>query len=466
MTFFALGLNHQRAPVAVRERFALNEAVLRSLYRMMPIGEDTEWIVLSTCNRTEVYLYGTRQDVEHIKQALAAQVGQPWPEEQAFLFQDEQAIEHVLAVTTGLKSLVIGDAQILSQVKEAYRLAAGEERVGAVMHRLLHTAFRTAKRVINETHLSSGTASVAAAAVERAHQFFAQTTGAGLEGRSVLLLGAGRMGRLSLEALAGHHPASITIANRTPMRAEALAQRHDARVVAWEARYQALQETDWVIIASGATDPVLSSNLIPERRSVTPQLLMDIAVPRNVEPAIDQRPGYKVIDLDTLNDDLVRAEAVRRAEVPAAQRLCREALAEYVSWFFHQQSLEPAISAIRETFETIRLQEIERHHHRISDLDRAELDRLTTSIIQKLLAVPVVRLKKVNPDSIDFTRGIKLLEALFSRPACEEERPSLSHHSRETDPSESPAVCPFEPEENLREDLKQQLREALRVPRR
>ncbi|HMB91521.1 MAG TPA: hypothetical protein VKP65_11785, partial [Rhodothermales bacterium] len=167
-----------------------------------------------------------------------------------------------------------------------------------------------------------------------------------------------------------------------------------------------------------------------------------------------------------LNENLVQVEAVRRSQVPAAQALCREALTEYVSWFFHQQALQPAIHAIRETFETIRLQEIERHHHRLSDLDRAELDRLTTSIIQKLLAVPVVRLKNVNPDSIDFTRGIQLLEALFSRPDCEEETPERPATSGESSPPDSPALCPFEPKENLPAELKAQLREALRVPRR
>ncbi|HMB91025.1 MAG TPA: glutamyl-tRNA reductase, partial [Rhodothermales bacterium] len=465
MTFFVFGLNHETAPVAVRETFALDEAALRMLYRTVSLTADAEWIVLSTCNRTEVYLYGTRSDVAQIQQTMAAGARQVWPEAQAFLLEDEPAILHVLAVTTGLKSLVLGDGQILSQVKDAYRLAAGEERVGAVMHRLMHTAFRTAKRVINETHLTSGTASVAAAAVDHAARFFDQTTEAGLEGRSVMLIGAGRMGRLALEALSTYHPCFITIANRTPVRAEALAKSCKARVVAWDDRYAALAEADWVIVASGATEPVLCASHMPERSAETPQLLVDIAVPRNIEPGINNLPDYAVIDLDTLNENLVQVEALRRSEVPAAQALCEEALTEYVSWFFHQQALQPAIHAIRETFETIRLQEIERHHHRLSDLDRAELDRLTTSIIQKLLAVPVVRLKNVDPDSIDFTRGIQLLEALFSRPDCEEALPERTDATCETLPSENPALCPFEPKENLPDDLKAQLQAALRVPR-
>lgn len=465
MTFFVFGLNHETAPVAVREAFALDEAALRTLYRTAPVAADTEWIVLSTCNRTEVYGYGTRPDAAQIKQALASQAGQAWPEAQAFLFEDELAILHMLAVTAGLKSLVLGDAQILSQVKDAYRLAAGEERVGAVMHRLMHTAFRTAKRVINETHLTSGTASVAAAAVEQADAFFKQMTGVGLEGRRVLLIGAGRMGRLALEALSVYHPGSIAITNRTSLRAEALAQICGARVLAWEDRYGALEDADWVIVASGAETPVLQASQMPVHSVEAPQLLVDIAVPRNVDPAINTLPGYAIIDLDRLNEDLVQVEALRRAEVPAAQALCQEALGEYVSWFFHQQALQPAIHAIRETFETVRLQEIERHHHRLSDLDRAELDRLTTSIIQKLLAVPVVRLKNVDPDSIDFIRGIQLLAALFSRPDCEEGTPKRTDATSETPPSENPALCPFEPKGNLPDELKAQLRDALRMPR-
>ncbi len=469
MTFFAFGLNHVTAPVALREAFALDEAAKRAVYRSVPLSDEAELLLLSTCNRTEVYLYGSRRDVAAVQAALAAQAGTTWPADRSFLFEDEEAIRHLLEVTAGLRSLVPGDAQILAQVKDAYRIAAGEDHLGTVLHRLVHTAFRTAKRVINETAQAGGTASVAAAAVARAQRHF-EATARGLAGCRVLLVGAGQMARLALEALRAQAPAHLTLTNRTQDRAEALARTCAAQVAAWPDRHAAAAEADLVVVASGADEPVLrAAHLPPRRPGQAPALVIDIAVPRNVEHAVDALPGYTVIDLDRLDEDLPGSPSQRLGDGAAARQLCEEALGEYVAWVFHRQALQPAIDAIREMFESIRLQEIERHHHRFSDLDRAELDRLTTSIVQKILAVPVVRLKSVDPDSIDFVRGIQLLHALFTRPTCEDTpvtTPPEGHPTRATLPSEAPALCPFEPEDAAAPpDPEAQLREALRLPR-
>lgn len=462
MTFYAFGLNFETAPVAVREVFALDEAAQRTLYRTVPLSEEAELLLLSTCNRTEVYLYGTTQDVATVQAALSVRAGQPWPAQRAFFLEDEAAIAHLLQVTAGLRSQVVGDAQILAQVKDAYRLAAGEDYVGTVLHRLVHTAFRTAKRVITETALTSGAASVPTAAVAEARSFF----DLGLAGRRVLVLGAGQMARLTLQALAGEEPAEILLANRTRARAEGFAETHGARLIDWAQRYDALREVDVVIAATGADVPVLEAAEAPARADRTaPLLLVDIAVPRNIDPAFATQPGCALIDLDTLQAGVDEAAARRRAEIPAAQQLCDEALGEYVAWVFHQQALQPAIHAIRETFESIRLQELERHHGRFSSIDRAELDRLTTSIIQKILAVPVVRLKSVDPESIDFVHGIRLLHALFARPTCEDPSATASPAAPlRAAPSDQPALCPFEPEDAA--DPEALLRAALRLPRR
>lgn len=426
MTFFALGLNHLRAPVRVRERFALDAGTLRHVLRSIPLSEGGELIVLSTCNRTEAYVYGTEADVATVKDAVAACAGVPWPEEAAFELRDEAAVRHVLHVACGLNSLVLGDAQIFAQVKDAYRVAVEEDRVGTGMHRLMHTAFRAAKRVINETALTTGAASVPRVAISAIRSHLAGGPSGDLEGARILIVGAGEMGRQTVEALRDTERTGVLITNRSPERAAALAELFSLECVPWEARHDALCRVDAVVVATGADEPVLLADEVPPgTERVRPRLLVDISVPRNVDRRVDGLPGYRVLDLDQLNTWLVETERVRRAAVPAAEAICDEMLAEFVTWVFHHQALQPTIQAIRETFEQIRLQEIERHHHRVSDLDRAELDRLTRSIVQKVLAVPIVRLKNVDPDSIDFVHGIRLLHALFSRPGCEDDVASV-----------------------------------------
>lgn len=422
MTFYALGLNHETAPVAVREAFALDEARLRALYQSLGDTPHAERMVLSTCNRTEVYLYGTEAEVVRIRTALAALAGHPWPEAMAFQLEDEAAVQHLLYVACGLRSMVLGDAQILAQVKDAYRVAVEEDQVGSILHRLLHTAFRAAKRVIHETALTDGTASVAGTAVALALEHVAPTGASDLKGRRVLVLGAGEMGRAAARLLAVQAPDELIITNRTREAAETLAAGIGATVAAWDERYAAIQNADVVLVTTGAETPVLLASEMPAlAENQPPKLLIDLAIPRNVDPALDAAAGYEVIDLDVLHREVEAVQTQRQAEVPAAQQICAELLQEFVAWVFHQQGLQPAIEAIRDSFEAIRLQEIERHHHRFEGADREELDRLTRSIMQKLLAIPIVRLKNVHPDSVDFVRGIKLLQALFTRADCEDE---------------------------------------------
>jgi glutamyl-tRNA reductase len=432
MRFFAFGINFETSTVEAREAFALSAPALSDFYRGLNRGDGLEVIVLSTCNRTEVYLYGTRSHARSIQQRLAALRGTQWPESSSFFLEDEPAVQHVLHVTSGLKSMVLGDSQILAQVKDAYRLAVEEDAVGTVLHRLMHSAFRAAKRVVSETGLLNGAASVSGAAVAMALDHFERQGTRGLQGRGVLLVGTGQMGKLALHALASQRPSSIAVTNRTEELAVQVASAVGARVVPWGARHEAIAGAHVVIVATGADEPVVFADALEPRRAGAPDtLIIDIAVPRNVDRAVDHLPGYSVLDLDALNEWMRQTDERRRSELPSANAICDEILAEFVSWMFHQQALQPAIQALRETFDRIRRQEIERHHHRFSDADRAQLDQITTSILQKLLAVPVVRLKSVDPDSIDFVRGIRLLETLFSRAGCDDDLPAAPSVSAE-----------------------------------
>lgn len=449
MTFYAFGLNHLRAQVEVREAFALDEHGKRALHRSVELGPESEMLLLSTCNRTEAYLYGTKDDVNAVRAALGRAAGTEWPEEATFYFQDEEAVRHLLEVAAGLKSLVLGDAQIFSQLKEAYRIAVEEQRVDATMHRLLHTAFRTAKRVINETDLTAGAASIPYQAVEAAKAHYASRYGKSLDLLSALIVGSGSMGLLAAEALRLERLEALGFTNRSEERGREAAARYHASYVPWGARHGAAARSDVVIVATSAETPVLFLDDFKAAPRVDPVLIVDISVPRNVEAGIEKLPGVHVINVDQLIDVAEGTEEARASAVPDARRIVDEMLGEFVSWVFHHQALQPAIRAIAETFETVRAQEVHRHHQRFSEIDRAELDRITRSIIQKLLAVPIVRLKSVDPESIDFVHGIQLLHALFQRKDCEDEdaprvpeagpRPHLPPDAPRED-------CPIEPQ--------------------
>lgn len=418
MTFHVFGLNHESAPVRVREAFALGADAQHRLYESLQLPEEAGVVVLTTCNRTEVYLFGYAEHADAVRQGLAEEAGVPWPEDVAFTYTDEEAVRHVLQVASGLRSLVLGDNQILAQFKEAYQTAVEHDAVSAVLHRLMHAAFRTAKRVATETALAQGEASVSTAAVATARAFFEGHYADGLASRRVLLVGTGQMGVLALQALRSYPLGRLSVTNRTAERAQEVGAEAGADVVEWDDRYEALRRADLVLVATGANEPVLEAACVPEATQA--KLIVDIAVPRNVDPAVGTVPGYTLFDLDLLNERLVRVEEQRRTEVPRAEVIVEEVLSEFVSWFFHQQALQPAIHALRDTFDAIRRQEIERHAHRFADADQRELDRLTNSILQKLLAVPIVRLKSTDPESIDFVRGIRMLRTLFSRPDCDD----------------------------------------------
>lgn len=445
MTFYALGLNHKHAAIEKTEAFALSEEAQCAVYDELILSEGAEVVLLSTCNRTEAYLYGREPDVRRVRAALATAADASWPEDSSFLRKNEAAIRHVLRVTAGLESMVLGDQQILAQVKDAYQRAVDAGQVHSLMHRLLHTAFRAAKRVSSETTLSRGAASVSTAAVEMARQYFAEQRPSRLLSElDVLLVGAGQMGQLAVKALKEDDPRSLAVTNRSSDRARAVAEAHEGDPVAWANRHERLAEVDLALVATGASEPVIRAGALPDaERGEGATLVVDIARPRNVAPSVADGTGFALYDLDDLQAWAERARERRSAAVPEAEAICEDLLGDFVTWVFHQQALEPAIQAIRNTFDAIRKQEVDRHAHR-TDMDREEVDQLTRSIMQKLLAVPIVRLKNVDPDSIDFVQGIKLLHALFA-PSEDEGGRTLQEAPADEHPplSEAPSRCPY-----------------------
>ena len=465
MRFYAVGLNHECASLERTEAFALDAEDQEALYSNLSLSDDAEVVVLSTCNRTEAYLYGTQADVRQVEALLGQAAGKPWPTEAAFRVRDEDAVRHLLQVTSGLRSVVLGERQIFSQMKSAYERAVDANAIHSLMHRLLHTAFRAAKRVSSETGLSRGAASVSTAAVEMArHDFEARDDAPALADAEVVLVGAGKMGRLALEALVDDAPQSLTIVNRSPDRAQELAASFDGSTQPWARRHHAVAEADLALVATGAPDPILTAAALPSAQDGS-TLIVDVTMPRNVDPTVGDESGYRLYDLDDLEGWTDAVQEKRATAVPEAEAICEELLEEFVTWVFHQQALQPAIQAIRSTFDTIREQEVDRHAHR-TDMDREEVDRLTESIMQKLLAVPIVRLKNVDPDSIDFVQGIELLRALFAPSDEEGAGRSLSDDADAEHPTlgDAPSRCPYLTHDSAPDDPEtEEVQRALRM---
>ena len=464
MRFYAVGLNHECASLERTEAFALDADDQEALYANLSLSADAEVVLLSTCNRTEAYLYGRDADVRQVEALLGQGAGEQWPTETAFRVQDEDAVRHLLQVTSGLRSVVLGERQIFAQVKTAYERAVEAEAVHSVMHRLLHTAFRAAKRVSSETALDRGAASVSTAAVEMAREDLEAHAGrSSFSDAEVVLVGAGKMGRLALEALSDEAPQSVTVVNRSPDQAREVAIAYGGTTAPWAQRHEAVASADLALVATGAPAPILSAAPLPAPVEGA-TLVVDVSMPRNVDPMVADRSGYRVYDLDDLQAWTEEVRERRVAAVPEAEAICEELLEDFVTWFFHQQALQPAIQAIRSTFDTIREQEVDRHAHR-TDMDREEVDRLTESIMQKLLAVPIVRLKNVDPESIDFVQGIELLHALFA-PSEEQAGRSLPENSDADRPTlgDAPARCPYLTHGSASEDDEtKEVQEALRM---
>jgi glutamyl-tRNA reductase len=272
------------------------------------------------------------------------------------------------------------------------------------------------------------------------------------------------MGRLAVEALVDESPRSLTVINRSPGRAQEVADTYGGETAPWRDRHEALAAADLALVATGASEPVVSAAALPVD-SNAPTLVVDVAMPRNVDPTVADRNGYRLYDLDDLQAWTEQVREERADAVPKAESICEDLLEDFVTWVFHQQALQPAIQAIRDTFDTIREQEVDRHAHR-TDMDREEVDRLTQSIMQKLLAVPIVRLKNVDPESIDFVQGIELLHALFA-PSEDEAGRTLPEASEDDTPTlgEAPSRCPYLTHGPSSEGTEtEDVQEALRLP--
>jgi glutamyl-tRNA reductase len=397
MSILVIGVNHRSGPLSLLERVTLApEVVPKAVAGLAARDNVREVAVLSTCNRTEVYavtekFHGAYAD---IRDFLCDLGGLPPDELHPYLFtqHDEAAVAHLFEVAAGLDSAVVGESEILGQVRQAWEIAQGEGAARTTLNLLFRHALNVGKRARTETGIGRGTASVSHAAVEMAVERLGS-----LDGRRVLVVGAGAMGEGIAVALHRSGAGEILVANRTPERGSDLAERVGGVAVGFDRLAEAIGVADLVLTCTGSGVPVLTPEFLSLARSPSrPLLIVDIAVPRDVDAAVAELSNVTVLDLDVLRDWADRGRSHRLGEVDNVRTIVRDEVDRFEAEATALQAA-PLVAAMRDRADSIRLAELARYASRLGALDDAQRDAvegLTRSIVAKLLHDPSVRLKQ------------------------------------------------------------------------
>jgi glutamyl-tRNA reductase len=408
MHLLLVGISHKTAPIDLRERVDFQargvELALRTLAARNPGGSAGEIAVLSTCNRAELYL--ACDDLAAAKSNLLTFVSAFHDVDASTIaphiydVTDLDAARHLFRVAAGLDSLVVGEPQILGQVKDAHSAARQAETAGPLLNRLFHACFAVGKRVRTETNLGSGAVSVSYAAVNLAKKIFGT-----LDGRSVVVLGAGEMGKLTAQHMKSQGVRQVTIVSRTIAHAARTAETIGGATAArWEDMDGALSASDIVITATGAATPILTKarvESIMRPRRGRPLFVIDIAVPRDVEAAAGEIEQVFLYNIDDLQASVRENLARRASEVSRAETIVDEELDKFATWL-RSRGVIPTVVALRQSFESIRRAEVDRLDFKLSGLPadardeaRARVDEITHLLVEKLLLMPTEQLKSV-----------------------------------------------------------------------
>jgi len=402
MAIVVVGLNHTTAPIAVRERLAFSDAALTQALTHFRPPEVQELVILSTCNRVEIYMQTSAVDASMASCAafVAACHAVPPAQFTSHLYQwsDLEAVRHLFRVAASLDSLVLGEPQILGQVKAAYLAAQAAGRTGSILAQLFERALSVAKTVRTETGISDRAVSVSYAAVELAKKIFES-----LQQRTVMILGAGDTAELAARHLVSQGVTRMFIANRTSERATLLAQALQAKAIPWEAFPEHLAYTDIVISSTSAPHPIIAPAMVREATRVRrnrPMFFIDIAVPRDIDPAVNTLENVFLYDIDDLQNVVQENRRERQREALAAEELIWQEVRQFQQWLAGRDAV-PTIVALRQHAETLRQQELEKALHKFGALDerqRRVLEALTHGLVNKLLHAPTVYLKRASPE--------------------------------------------------------------------
>ena len=363
MKILVVGLNHKSAPIDVREKLAFDpEQVLRALRELKHRFGEAEFVLLSTCNRVELYCASKRiggVDGETLAKFLSEFHRVRWEDFQEFLYiyEEEECVRHLLTVASSLDSLVVGEAQIIGQVKESYRLACAAKSTGKVLNRLFHCAFTTSKKVHTITSIAHGRVSVAGVAVELAMQLFADISSA-----KVVVIGAGEMGELLVQHLQQIGSKNITIVNRSYDRGLNLAKQYGVKAQKWEELEEQLTVADIVIASASVQDYLFKKEplkkIIDSRRKGR-LLVIDIAVPRNFEPSVNEIEDVYLYSVDDLSEVVEQNRKAREEDIVRSMEIVYENVTDFMNWF-GARDIGPLIGQMKKKFAEISENEMDR----------------------------------------------------------------------------------------------------------
>ena len=412
-----LGLNHDTAPVELRECIAFSKddtaAALRALSQREAINEV---IVFSTCNRVEVLLVTNDKTaaVETTKNFIAEFNNIPRErfETSLYLWEGNEAVRHIFKVAASLDSMILGEPQILGQIKEAYHTAIRQKTSGVILNRLLHRAFFVAKKVRSETGIGDRAVSISYAAIELGRKIFDT-----LEDKKALLIGAGEMAEIAVEHLIRHSAGTIFVANRTFERAVELATKFNGKPIRFEEISDCLQHADIIIASTGSPDVVIQRDQVKEimrTRRNRPLFFIDIAVPRDIDPDINRLSNVYVYDIDDLQGVIEENVEDRKKEAVKGQRIIDEAVIRFKEWYDNLDVI-PTIVDLRHKFDAIANAELEKTFqtlHNLPEKERQAIYKMTSSMINKMMHNPT-QLLKSNGKHINKSIYLDITRRLF-----------------------------------------------------
>ncbi len=391
-----LGVNHKTTPVEIREKIALSDGYEAPLGALKRIDGLREYYLLSTCNRVELLLIAEpNAAIEDavISFLFGENLSRERCQEYLYLHTGQAAVNHLFMVAASLDSMVVGEAQILGQIKEAYRYASQFGCTGPLLNKLLHKSFSVAKRVRTETGIGSSAVSISYAAVQLAKKIFGN-----LQNKSVMLVGAGEMAELAAEHLVGQGIEQVVVANRTLSRAVDLAKRFNGRAVSFDELVQQLEFVDIIISSTGASNIILQKEQVKSimrARMNRPLFFIDIAVPRDLDPALNEIENVYLYDIDDLTSVVQINKSERDKEALKATRIVDEEALKFERWY-ESLAVTPTILALREKMESVGKSEMHKTLSKmkeIKDADRVKIEKMVSAITSKILHDPLMYLK-------------------------------------------------------------------------
>jgi glutamyl-tRNA reductase len=415
MNFSVLGVNHKTAPVQVRERFAIPESRLPdALAKLTAMDGIEEAMIVSTCNRVEIFARSQNGQCD-LQRFVREYFGFSAGEYEPYIFEHQslEAVKHVFRVASSLDSMVVGESQILGQVKEAYATARALGTVNSQLDQLLTRAFAVAKKIRNETAIATSSVSIASVAVELAEKIFGS-----LAGKSVYLVGAGKMCELAARHLIAHGAKKIYVGNRTYDRAAALAAKFDGEAIPFDRLYETVPWADIVISSTGAPHAIFEKKhgeKFLHARKNRPMFFIDIAVPRDIDPGLNDLDGIFVYNIDDLQQVVSSHIGDRRKEAVRAEELVEEEVRRFEQ---RAQTAEvvPTIVSLQQHLETLRQAELDRVRGRLGTLSPEQemaVEALTRGIINKIMHTPITTLKSAARDP-ESTTVVDVVRKLFN----------------------------------------------------